>query len=99
MTELRKGFTTGTAAAAATKAAIYQMAGQSLNEVAVTLPNGSQLVIPVQESGVTAFGAYYAEVIKDGGDDPDITNGAIIRSLVRNMVGGQLLTADLGLAG
>jgi cobalt-precorrin-5B (C1)-methyltransferase len=83
MTELRKGFTTGTAAAAATKAAIYQMAGQAVAEVTVTLPNGAQLVIPVQESGVTAFGAYYAEVIKDGGDDPDITNGAIIRSLVR----------------
>ena len=82
MTELRRGFTTGTAAAAATKAAIFKMAGQSLVEVMVTLPNGGQIAIPVR-IWRTDGGTYYAEIVKDGGDDPDITSGVIIRSVVK----------------
>ncbi|MGE5583045.1 MAG: cobalt-precorrin-5B (C(1))-methyltransferase CbiD [Bacillota bacterium] len=96
MRVLRKGFTTGAAAAAATKAAIYRMAGQTLTNVAVTLPDGTQMLIPVSGSGVRGDGVYYAEVIKDGGDDPDVTSGAVIRSVVKKRGESVIITGGTG---
>ncbi|KWT94656.1 cobalt-precorrin-5B (C(1))-methyltransferase CbiD [Candidatus Magnetominusculus xianensis] len=76
---LRKGFTTGTAAAAAAKAAtILAFTGHLPNEVKVTLPEALRtLDIKIHKAshhhGINGRSA--ASVIKDGGDDPDATSG------------------------
>ncbi len=93
MKELRKGFTTGTAAAAAVKAALYFMAGSECRTVMVSLPKGGQLEIPVQECGRSDSepGVYYGEIIKDAGDDPDVTHGLVIRAEVRPIPGAAVV--------
>ncbi|HIJ76136.1 MAG TPA: cobalt-precorrin-5B (C(1))-methyltransferase [Deltaproteobacteria bacterium] len=79
---LRCGFSTGTAAAAAAKAALrHLITGVCADAVAVRLPSGVYLAVPVAWS-TTQGGTACASVIKDGGDDPDITNGAEIRATV-----------------
>ncbi len=75
---LRKGYTTGTSAAAASKAAaVLLLTGKRPKEVEVALPRGGSLTIPVlklKKKGATVL----ATVVKDGGDDPDVTDGAEI---------------------
>ncbi|MGO8943929.1 MAG: cobalt-precorrin-5B (C(1))-methyltransferase CbiD [Syntrophobacteraceae bacterium] len=79
---LRCGFSTGTAAAAAAKAALrYLITGVCADAVAVRLPSGVYLAVPVAWCSVQR-GTACASVTKDGGDDPDITNGAEIRATV-----------------
>ena len=74
---LRSGLTTGTCATAAAVAALCRLqSGQTPEEVAVRLPDGETLYIPV------GYADGYAFCIKDAGDDPDITNGAEIRARV-----------------
>jgi cobalt-precorrin-5B (C1)-methyltransferase len=78
----RTGFTTGTCAAAATKAAVMALMGSaSPDSVEVMLPDGSQVRIPIEEAGLLAGGAT-ASVRKDAGDDPDVTDGCIISAYV-----------------
>ena len=75
---LREGFTTGTSATAAAKAALWAIINQkTLNEVAVVLPIDKILTIPVHHC---TFSPTWAKcsVIKDAGDDPDVTNQAEI---------------------
>ncbi len=80
---LREGFTTGSAAAAASKAALLFLGGRrGLKEVGIPLPVGGRLSIPIEQVATCADGAR-ATVIKDGGDDPDVTNKARIGSTVR----------------
>lgn len=79
---LREGFTTGTAAAAAAKAAVlHLLTGAAPEHVDVPLPAGGRLRIPISACRREAPGAR-ATVIKDGGDDPDATHGAAIECLV-----------------
>ncbi len=76
--KLRQGFSTGTTAtAAALAAASYLFNGELLTEVLVRLPGGEDLAIKVPQVEKTACGTR-ALVIKDAGDDPDITNHARI---------------------
>lgn len=77
--KMRSGITTGTCAAAATKAAILAWCGQQSDCVEVLSPQGKVIRVPVAASTATAVGGS-ASVIKDAGDDPDITNGAEIRA-------------------
>ncbi|MDZ7833929.1 MAG: cobalt-precorrin-5B (C(1))-methyltransferase CbiD [Desulfobacterales bacterium] len=80
---LRSGFTTGTAAAAAAKAAAMVFYGQSAPaEVDVALLNGGTWTISVQECRREG-GVAECRVKKDAGDDPDVTNGAIIGARVK----------------
>ncbi len=75
---LRSGFTTGACAAAAAKAAMTVMLGKEAPaKVTLALPGGEEVLIPV---AVAEFGAESARavVVKDAGDDPDITNGVAI---------------------
>ncbi|WP_291423214.1 cobalt-precorrin-5B (C(1))-methyltransferase CbiD [Deinococcus sp.] len=76
---LRRGFTTGSAATAALKAALTLLhTGRTPGEVDVTLPDDAgRLRIAVQNVRLTDTGAY-AEVVKDGGDDPDATHRATL---------------------
>jgi len=79
---LRRGYTTGTCAAAAARGAALWLAGGRCPEtVRVLLPQGDTVSLPV--SGVfrneTAARCF---VVKDAGDDPDVTDGAAIHALV-----------------
>ncbi|MFV0518319.1 MAG: cobalt-precorrin-5B (C(1))-methyltransferase CbiD [Aminipila sp.] len=75
--QLRKGYTTGTCAAAAAKAATLHAFGQDVKEVVIGTPKGISLVIDIVESGQN-IEKYFCAVKKDSGDDPDITNGILI---------------------
>ena len=77
---LRRGRTTGSCAAAATRAAsTYLLQGEVLEEVEVLLPDGNfYLPVPIQAIKPGADGFIRAEVIKMAGDDPDQTDGATI---------------------
>jgi len=76
VSELRTGYTTGTCASAAAKAAAALLAGgAALESVEISLPGGARVTLPVTGITRTNSGAR-ASVIKDAGDDPDITNGA-----------------------
>lgn len=79
---LRSGFTTGTAAAAAAKAAVMLAFGHELKRVDVSLPDGGSLSVPVACSERLAGEGCQAAVIKDAGDDPDVTNKARISAQV-----------------
>ncbi|GAB6112155.1 cobalt-precorrin-5B (C(1))-methyltransferase CbiD [Desulfomicrobium salsuginis] len=80
---LRHGFTTGTAAAAAAKAAaLHLLEGRMPDTVDVPLPMGGRMTVTVLESRAEN-GGVLAAVIKDGGDDPDATHKAVIRAFVR----------------
>lgn len=75
---LREGFTTGTAAAGAAKAAtLLLLTGACPGRVDVPLPGGGRLTLPVASARPDGDSAF-AVVIKDGGDDPDVTHGARI---------------------
>ena len=76
---LRTGFTTGTCAAATTKAALSMLInGKKLSSVSVSLPKGKQMTVNISWSKYDKDKSVTAAVIKDGGDDPDVTNGAEI---------------------
>ena len=76
--KLRTGFTTGTAATAAAKAGILSIINQKkIDSVKVTLPKGNQIKIKINSCEFTNSKAK-CSVIKDGGDDPDVTHGAKI---------------------
>jgi cobalt-precorrin-5B (C1)-methyltransferase len=88
---LRRGFTTGTSATAAAKAAmILLLTGTLPSAVEVTLPDGLHyLTIPISPIPQTD-GWASASVIKDGGDDPDQTHGARIIVRLRRNGSGRL---------
>ena len=74
---LHSGITTGTCATAAAIAATTRLTtGETHSVVAVVLPNGETIQVPV------IYGDGYASVYKEAGDDPDITNGIEIRASV-----------------
>lgn len=78
MSELKTGYTTGTCASAASKAAsIVLTGGETPASVDVALPDGERVAIQILYARLTESGAE-ATVIKDAGDDPDITHGATI---------------------
>ena len=80
---LRTGFSTGTAAAAAAKAALEALlTGKAPDRVQVSLPIGGRITIPIKEVRVISADEAVAEVIKDGGDDPDATHQAEISSRI-----------------
>src|SRR5271166_4886230 len=75
---LRRGWTTGACAAAASRAAfIAMLAGRFPDPVAIRLPRGGTATFPLALAELTGTGAR-AGVVKDAGDDPDITHGALI---------------------
>lgn len=80
---LRTGYTTGTCAAAATKAAMCTLLKrEKLASIKVTLPKGGAALIKIAWINDNDENAVTAAVIKDAGDDPDVTDGAEICSTV-----------------
>lgn len=95
-TALRRGWTTGACATAATKAAFTALvSGQFPDPVRVTLPKNRTpaFSLAVQERG---DGTAMAGVIKDAGDDPDVTHGALIQATVRQGAPGSGITFTAG---
>ena len=81
---LRSGFTTGACATAAAKAALCALVGQGeLSTVPITLPDGETLSLPVASLHVESATSATAVVVKDAGDDPDVTQGRSIVATVR----------------
>ncbi|MCE1236549.1 MAG: cobalt-precorrin-5B (C(1))-methyltransferase [Hyphomicrobiales bacterium] len=76
--ELRRGWTTGTCATAAAKAAATALVcGDFPDPVAVTLPGGGRPTFALARTA-SAVGIAEAGVVKDAGDDPDVTHGAVV---------------------
>ncbi|MDR1080923.1 MAG: cobalt-precorrin-5B (C(1))-methyltransferase CbiD [Deltaproteobacteria bacterium] len=81
--ELRTGFSTGTAAAAAAVAAARLLSERAVTDsVEVKLPRGRTFTVPV-DGGSLKDGTAVCVVVKDAGDDPDVTNRARIGASVR----------------
>lgn len=92
--ELRRGWTTGACATAAVKAAFAALrTGEFPDPVTITLPKGETPAFPLalEERG---DGWARAGIVKDAGDDPDVTHGAMIIATVRE--GGSGVTFRAG---
>ncbi|MGL5542296.1 MAG: cobalt-precorrin-5B (C(1))-methyltransferase CbiD, partial [Fusobacteriaceae bacterium] len=76
--KLRTGYTTGTCAAGATKAALtYLLHGDKPDSVFLKSLNGKDMTIPINSLKMDSRGVR-ASVIKFAGDDPDVTNGIVV---------------------
>lgn len=93
---LRRGWTTGACATAATRAA-YQalVSGDCPDIVEIELPGGNRVSFAVAMSEVGAEAAT-AGVVKDAGDDPDVTHGALVKATVRRGRPGSGVTFTAG---
>jgi cobalt-precorrin-5B (C1)-methyltransferase len=81
--ELRRGWTTGACAAAATKAAFAALkTGRFPDPVSITLPKGETPSFPLALEG-KGEGWAQAGIVKDAGDDPDVTHGCTVIATVR----------------
>jgi cobalt-precorrin-5B (C1)-methyltransferase len=84
--KLRSGFTTGACAAAAAKGAALSLFGGSIvGQVEIPFPAGDRHGF-VLHTCMRQDGQATASVIKDAGDDPDVTNGAEIVAMVEQQV-------------
>jgi cobalt-precorrin-5B (C1)-methyltransferase len=86
---LRSGWTTGACATAATRAAYVALLTDVFPDpVTITLPRGEQPSFPLarRERGT---GWVTAGILKDAGDDPDVTHGALILATVRRLAPGK----------
>ena len=81
--KLRFGYTTGTCAAAAAKAAaLLLLTGRAPEAVKIHTPKGIDLRLPIEESKREGDAAR-CTVRKNSGDDPDVTDGALVCAQVR----------------
>ncbi|MBK4721847.1 cobalt-precorrin-5B (C(1))-methyltransferase [Azospirillum sp. YIM DDC1] len=86
---LRRGWTTGTCATAAARAACGALfSGDFPDPVTVTLPGGQTPAFALAWTD-RGDGWAAAGVVKDAGDDPDVTHGALIRARVSRAAPGQ----------
>ncbi|MFO6463197.1 cobalt-precorrin-5B (C(1))-methyltransferase [Jannaschia sp. KMU-145] len=94
--KLRRGWTTGACATAAAKAALAGLWGGAVpREVEIVLPRGERPVFAVA-GGRVGDGWAEAAVVKDAGDDPDVTHGATIVVRVAASDGGVVFRAGDG---
>lgn len=94
--KLRRGWTTGACATAATKAAYTALlTGKFPDPVEITLPKGEtpSFALALEERGE---GFARAGIVKDAGDDPDVTHGATVISTVRLNPAGSGVTFRAG---
>ncbi|MGB5823296.1 MAG: cobalt-precorrin-5B (C(1))-methyltransferase CbiD [Proteocatella sp.] len=104
--KLKKGHTTGSCAAAASKAALQTiLTGKEVSIIVIDTPKGVRLNLQVHKLGIDAdcnlresklwisdsknVKSYECSVIKDAGDDPDVTHGLNISSRVTVSYGGE----------
>lgn len=89
--KLRKGYTTGSCAAAAASAAAYMLlSGREVAEVGISLPAGARTVMKLIDFELAPDKAV-ASVRKDGGDDADVTTGlSVVAEVKRTEVCGEV---------
>jgi cobalt-precorrin-5B (C1)-methyltransferase len=93
---LRRGWTTGACATAAAKAAYTALlSGTFPDPVEIALPGGQRVAFALATSQ-TGDGAASAGVVKDAGDDPDVTHGALVVATVRDGAAGSGVTFKAG---
>ena len=93
---LRCGHTTGTCAAAATKAATEMLlSGSVVENVSITVPKGIVLDLPIEDITIGNDSVTCA-VRKDGGDDIDATDGILVYSTVRRKESGLAIDGGIG---
>lgn len=81
--KLRLGYTTGSCAAAAAKAAAYMLlTGRPKDTIDLLTPKGIRLHLTVEEIKITSSEVSCA-IRKDSGDDPDATRGTLVFACVR----------------
>ena len=85
--ELRGGYTTGACMAAGVKAALLYEKGEKCDTLELKALDDTILTIPVKAVRRTEEGIC-AEIIKDAGDDPDITNGVSVFTTIRHLPQG-----------
>ncbi len=87
-TPLRNGWTTGACATAATKAAFTALLTRNFPDpVSITLPKGETPAFALAREGFDGESAY-AGIVKDAGDDPDVTHGATVIATVTRLPPG-----------
>src|SRR5262245_61141996 len=93
---LRRGWTTGACATAATRAAYEALiTGVCPDPVDIGLPGGARVAFAVASFAVEANAAT-AGVVKDAGDDPDVTHGALVKATVTLVAPGSGVTFCAG---
>lgn len=95
--KLRYGYTTGSCAAAAAKAAVRMLLEQrTTDQVSLMTPKGMLLNLTVLEAKVTQLEASCG-IRKDAGDDPDVTDGIMVyASVSKQLEPGIVLDGGLG---
>ena len=102
--KLRRGYTTGTCAQAATKAAMLMLLGNvDVDQVTVSLPGKEVLTLKISDiqkenshEGNQEIESVSCAVKKDSGDDPDITNGILVYSKVTKTESAVILDGGIG---
>ncbi|WP_417688200.1 cobalt-precorrin-5B (C(1))-methyltransferase [Roseibium sp.] len=95
-TELRRGWTTGACATGAAKAAFQALvSGDFPDPVEITLPRGGTTSFCLA-SHILSDGSATAAIIKDAGDDPDVTHGALVSATVRLLEAGRGIVFKAG---
>jgi cobalt-precorrin-5B (C1)-methyltransferase len=93
---LRRGWTTGACATAAVKAALTALAtGVFPDPVEIVLPKGQRVSFALAREEL-GDGFARVGIIKDAGDDPDVTHGAMIIATVRRLASGVVFKAGEG---
>jgi cobalt-precorrin-5B (C1)-methyltransferase len=93
--ELRRGWTTGACATAATTAALMGYYGEFPARVTITLPKGETPEFEVVNAR-SGDGWAEAGIVKDAGDDPDVTHGVTVMVRVAKSAGGVVFKAGEG---
>ena len=94
--KLKSGYTTGSCAAAAAKAAAHMLfSGETVPQISLMTPAGILLYLDVEQIQ-KGTGWVSCAVRKDSGDDPDVTNGAEIRAWVEPNEGSLVIVGGDG---
>ena len=93
---LRRGWTTGACATAAAKAACAALlTGDFPDPVEIALPSGQRVTFALATTS-TAEGQATAGIVKDAGDDPDVTHGALVKATAWRGAAGSGVTYRRG---
>ena len=82
--ELQRGWTTGACATAAAKAAFIGLITKKIpSKIQINLPGGQTPIFTIIDYKIS-HDQTMAAIMKDAGDDPDVTHRAIIRVTIKN---------------